>query len=418
MCMLPHQPKAHACINLTQVCAAAREEKLNTINAASSGLMVGATSSLALNSRFTSLSPLGGPQFIGSPSAGAFNYSSMRVSNLHCKSAEGDETPATGDGGNIGDDSGAGNDNGGNNGGDNNDKNDGESSGDDGDEDFLNLSQAEELAAAKGVELPEDFAAAARDGGLRKSVLQQYATIASGGFITGALARAVPAFRDRLIADKMYFFKVLAEITIDSACATVAELRKRGDEFWDEFEFYLSDLVVGLVLDVVLVTLLAPVAVPGREKKVAASGLRRWASQLPSGVFEKSGAGRKYRFSDRVGCYVARAMEYSLAGMACGIVGQGIASGMMVMKRKYLGTKENDVEIPPVLETGLVWGLFMAVSANTRYQIVAGLERVVDETIARRIPGVAYLTTTVIRFGNNIIGGEQFIDMARWAGIQ
>ncbi len=28
------------------------------------------------------------------------------------------------------------------------------------------------------------------------------------------------------------------------ACATVAEVRKRGDEFWSEFEFYLSDLLV------------------------------------------------------------------------------------------------------------------------------------------------------------------------------
>lgn len=342
----------------------------------------------------------------------------MRTSVVLRSAAEAGETaPEAGDGGDSGSGAGdAGNGKGGN--GDDDSKNEGEGAGDDGEEEFLNLQQAEELAAAKGIELPEDFAAAARDGGLRKSVLQQYAAIASGGFITSFLARSAPAFRDRLIADKMYFFKILAEVTIDSACATVAELRKRGDEFWDEFEFYLSDLVVGLVLDVVLVTLLAPVAVPGREKKVAASGLRRWASQLPSAVFEKSGAGRRYTLSDRVGCYVARAMEYSLAGMACGIVGQGVASGMMVVKRKYLGTKEDDVAIPPVLETGLVWGAFMALSANTRYQLVAGLERVVDETIARRIPWVAYLTTTVIRFGNNVIGGEQFIDMARWAGIQ
>lgn len=28
------------------------------------------------------------------------------------------------------------------------------------------------------------------------------------------------------------------------ACATVAEVRKRGEEFWSEFEFYLSDLLV------------------------------------------------------------------------------------------------------------------------------------------------------------------------------
>lgn len=29
-----------------------------------------------------------------------------------------------------------------------------------------------------------------------------------------------------------------------AGCATVAEVRKRGDEFWSEFEFYLSDLLV------------------------------------------------------------------------------------------------------------------------------------------------------------------------------
>jgi hypothetical protein len=43
----------------------------------------------------------------------------------------------------------------------------------------------------------------------------------------------------------------------------VAEVRKRGEEFWQEFEFYLSDLLVGLVLDCVLVGLMAPKAVLG-----------------------------------------------------------------------------------------------------------------------------------------------------------
>jgi hypothetical protein len=45
---------------------------------------------------------------------------------------------------------------------------------------------------------------------------------------------------------------------LTAACATVAEVRKRGADFWSEFEFYLSDLVVGCVLDVVLVSLMAP----------------------------------------------------------------------------------------------------------------------------------------------------------------
>ena len=62
-----------------------------------------------------------------------------------------------------------------------------------------------------------------------------------------------------------------AEITIDVCCATVAEVRKRGEKFWGEFEFYLSDLAVGMVLDIVLVTLLAPVAVIGKYPKAVES---------------------------------------------------------------------------------------------------------------------------------------------------
>ncbi len=65
-----------------------------------------------------------------------------------------------------------------------------------------------------------------------------------------------------------------AEIIIDVCCATVAEVRKRGEKFWGEFEFYLSDLAVGMVLDIVLVTLLAPVAVIGKyPKAVEATGV-------------------------------------------------------------------------------------------------------------------------------------------------
>lgn len=76
--------------------------------------------------------------------------------------------------------------------------------------------QAEELAAAKGVSLPEDFAAAAKGGGLRASVLDTYCKLASGGFLTSWLVKSLPAFRDRLIADRLFFFKVWAEVAIDS----------------------------------------------------------------------------------------------------------------------------------------------------------------------------------------------------------
>lgn len=76
-----------------------------------------------------------------------------------------------------------------------------------------------------------------------------------------------------------------------TGCATVAEVRKRGKDFWAEFEFYLSDLLVGCVLDVVLVSLMAPVAVLGGRAAVAAasqSGLQRWLAGIPSAALEAS----------------------------------------------------------------------------------------------------------------------------------
>lgn len=87
-------------------------------------------------------------------------------------------------------------------------------------------------------------------------------------------------------------------------------------------------------------------------------------------------------------------------------------------RRKYYGDTEGQVKIPSVTQTALVWGLFMGTSSNVRYQTVFGLERAVDLTIAKKIPQAAYVATIVIRFINNIIGGENFIDMARWAGVQ
>ena len=51
-----------------------------------------------------------------------------------------------------------------------------------------------------------------------------------------------------------------------------AQVRKRGADFWAEFEFYLSDLIVGCVLDVVLVTLMAPAAKLGPGAARRANG--------------------------------------------------------------------------------------------------------------------------------------------------
>lgn len=55
------------------------------------------------------------------------------------------------------------------------------------------------------------------------------------------------------------------QIVIDSCCATFAEYQKRGKDFWAEFELYLADLLVGVVVDIALVGMLAPYARIGKQ---------------------------------------------------------------------------------------------------------------------------------------------------------
>lgn len=48
------------------------------------------------------------------------------------------------------------------------------------------------------------------------------------------------------------------QIVIDSVCATLAEVQKRGKDFWAEFELYAADLLVGVAVNIALVGMLAP----------------------------------------------------------------------------------------------------------------------------------------------------------------
>jgi hypothetical protein len=358
---------------------------------------------------------------------------------------------------------------GGGGGGDNN-------NGDDDNDDnevLLDAAQAEAAALSAKIDLPPDMALAARTVGLRSTALARYAAL-RGLAVTGALASRFPAVRDRLLADERFLFKVWAECAIDAGCATVAEVRKRGEHFWGEIELYASDLIVGLVLDVVLVTLMAPAAVVGGKAAAAAAaaGAKRQAglaaaaqralARVPSAVFAPSvPGGVKFTPLSRLACVAVKFFEYSLAGIVCGLIGQAAANGLIVVKRGVQrGQRERareaeaaaaaaegpkavraleerrreeaaaaaknaaahdplDDPLPPVVGTALVWGIFMGVSSNLRYQAVFGVERLVGESAAaRRLPALAAATTVAVRFVNNVVGGEQFIDFARYFGVQ
>ncbi|KAI4356525.1 hypothetical protein L6164_000543 [Bauhinia variegata] len=251
---------------------------------------------------------------------------------------------------------------------------------------------------------------AAKSVGICKVLLLRYLDLQVKGSVwpPGFAMKTCSMLRNRMLADPAFLFKIGSEIVIDSTCATFAEVQKRGKDFWNEFELYVADLLVGLVVNVALVGMLAPYARIGQPSvsKGFIGRMQQAYASLPSSVFE----------AERPGCRFSDIM-YGAVGFACGIIGQGIANLIMTAKRSIRKSEDN---IPVTLvKSAALWGKNLAVSSNTRYQIINGLERLVESSaLAKQVPPVALAFTFRVRFANNVYGGMQFVDWARWSGVE
>ncbi|KAG6417315.1 hypothetical protein SASPL_119469 [Salvia splendens] len=272
-------------------------------------------------------------------------------------------------------------------------------------------------AESRGVVLPADLIEAAKAEGLRRVFLTRYLDLQSAGWPLGFLMRNFSMLRNRMLADPSFLFKVGTEVVIDSCCATVAEYRKRGKEFWAEFELYMADLLVGIVVDVALVGMLAPYARIGKKQIRGGSGflgsMQLATAALPSSVFEAERPGVKFSLQQRAASLFYKGVLYGAVGFGCGIIGQGIANTIMTAKRS-IKKSEEDIPVPPLIKSAALWGVFLGISSNVRYQIINGLENLVEA----RIPQVAKPFTVGIRFANNYYGGVQFIEWAKLSGVQ
>ncbi|PHT35088.1 hypothetical protein CQW23_26888 [Capsicum baccatum] len=278
------------------------------------------------------------------------------------------------------------------------------------------VKEAEKL----GVDLPNDMLEAAKTNGLRRLILTRYLDMQGSAWPLGFLIRHCSMLRNRMLADPSFLFKVGTEIVIDSCCATFAEVQKRGKDFWAEFELYAADLLVGIVVDIALVGMLAPYVRIGKQS-VSNSTFGRFrhaCGALPSSVFEAERPGCIFTLQQRISTYFYKGFLYGSVGFGCGLIGQGIANLIMTAKRS-IKKSEEDIPVPPLIKSAALWGFFLAVSSNTRYQIINGLELLVEASpVAKRVPPVALAFTVGVRFANNIYGGMQFVEWAKLSGVQ
>ncbi|XP_050214724.1 protein RETICULATA-RELATED 1, chloroplastic [Mercurialis annua] len=286
---------------------------------------------------------------------------------------------------------------------------------------IINYEQVVKEAETRGVQLPSDFLEAAKASGIRETFLYRFFDLQGSVWPLGFLMNHCSMLRNRMLADPSFLFKVGTEIVIDSCCATFAEVQKRGDDFWSEFELYAADLLVGIVVDIALVGMLAPYARignPAVSKAGLFGNIQRACAALPSSVFEAERPGCKFSVKQRTATYFYKGVLYGSVGFGCGLIGQGIANLIMTAKRT-IKKSDKDIPVPPLVQSAVLWGVFLAVSSNTRYQIINGLESLVESSPwAKQMPPLAMAFTVGVRFANNIYGGMQFVDWAKLSGVQ
>ncbi|XP_074580734.1 uncharacterized protein LOC141837187 [Curcuma longa] len=219
--------------------------------------------------------------------------------------------------------------------------NGGDNSGGYEEEEFGPLLKYEEVVKeveAHSASLPFDMLEAAKTSGIQQLLLYRYLDLQASAWPIGVAMKYCAMFRNRMLADPSFLFKIGTEIIIDSCCATFAEIQKRGKDFWAEFELYAADLLVGVVVNVALVGMLAPYA---RFGQVSTSNsilgrITRAYAALPSSVFEAERPGCKFSIKQRMATYFYKGFLYGTVGFACGLIGQGIANLIMTAKRRIM----------------------------------------------------------------------------------
>lgn len=272
--------------------------------------------------------------------------------------------------------------------------------------------------------LPQDVQQALAAGVLSADALARYYSYARSGNPLMRLLIAIPSFRTRVLADSAFFFKLLVQELIGNGTGLASEIAVRGKDIVDELEYVASDLIVGTVVEAAFVWLLAPRVIVTAADAASASkgmlaGLGRYLESLPANAFEQATKARAYTIGMRGASFVYAGLQYAAIGMVAGVVGTAITYALLEGRKLMDPSYKPMREMPPILANSAGWAAFMALSSNTRFQVVEGMERGLHAVLKGdgMQNGLLKASIIALRFGNNYWGGVQFVKFFRFLGL-
>ncbi|KAI4306731.1 hypothetical protein L6164_029984 [Bauhinia variegata] len=265
--------------------------------------------------------------------------------------------------------------------------------------------------------VPNDLAAAIKDGRIPASVVTRFLELEKSGFFRWLLQFG--GFKERLLADDLFLFKVFMECGVGVFTKTAAEYERRRENFFKELEIVFADVVMAIIADFMLVYLPAPTVSLRKPLGVNAGAITKFFHNCPDNAFQVALCGTSYSFIQRLGAILRNGTKLFAVGTASSLVGTSVTNALIKAKKAVDKSSEGEVENVPILSTSAAYGVYMAVSSNLRYQVLAGIiEQRMLEPLLHKHKLMLSAVCFAVRTGNTYLGSLLWVDYARWIGIQ
>ncbi|XP_031503764.1 protein RETICULATA-RELATED 4, chloroplastic-like [Nymphaea colorata] len=265
--------------------------------------------------------------------------------------------------------------------------------------------------------LPSDLAAAINNGRIPAEIVYRFAELEKSTIFRWLLQFG--GFKERLLADDLFLAKVAMECGVGIFTKTAAEYQRRRENFVKELDFVIADVVMAIIADFMLVWLPAPTVSLRPPLAISAGPIAKFFHSCPDNAFQVALAGTSYSFLQRLCSILRNGAKLFAVGTSASLVGTAATNALINARKSIDKSLVGEVEDVPIISTSVAYGIYMAVSANLRYQILAGvIEQRILEPLLHEHKIILSALCFAVRTGNTFLGSLLWVDYARWIGIQ
>ncbi|KAK6141540.1 hypothetical protein DH2020_024717 [Rehmannia glutinosa] len=233
--------------------------------------------------------------------------------------------------------------------------------------------------------LPKDLKAAIEDGRIPGSIVLRYFDLEKSGFLSWLMNFG--GFKERLLADDLFLAKVGIECGVGLFTKTAAEYQRRKENFFNELEIVFADVVMAIIADFMLVYLPAPTVSLRPPLGLDAGRLAKFFYSCPDNAFQRNGA------------------KLFAVGTTSSLVGTVVTNALINARKAVDHSDADEKQNVPILSTSVAYGVYMAVSSNLRYQVLAGvIEQRILEPMLHQHKLFLSAICFAVRTGNTFLG--------------